>query len=210
MKLFRPFVVALLLSTGTALAHEGSHASVHDTVASVLERMKRVLKVDEVVEITPEQAAQFLSKDERQILATEHLRFTVNEPVIVTIVRDTSLGDEPFWLRESEFRKTGAEFTTNDRKFDLWEKRFASGEIGLGVPSLSGSGTHYIVLVCPSVPGKPINITNIYPGHLRTAQFRTGVEPYIDRNLLVRDVPLALEGQLLLRTEASTSAQASW
>jgi hypothetical protein len=74
-------------------ARKGSHASVHDTVAAIIQRMQRELSADERIALTVARVEALLTAREREILGAEHVRFKVNVPVIVTILRDTSLGD---------------------------------------------------------------------------------------------------------------------
>jgi len=199
------FVLGLLVAAFAAFsagAHEGSHASVHDTVAGIVERMRRELTGDQLVALTVPKVEAFLTQQEREVLGTSHIRFRVNVPVIVTIVRDTSLGDEPFWLLERGFNATGLKVQLSTREFDTWEKAFPAGEIGLGVHNLSGRGTHYVVLLRPQQSGATVKVTNLYPGHLRTRPFVAGVEPYVDRDTRLSTIPPALEGQLLVQTES--------
>jgi hypothetical protein len=197
-----------LLAAISAQAHNGSHASVHDTVAGIIERMRRDLTADELVALTAPKVEAFLTPREREVLGTAHITFRVNVPVIVTIIRDASLGDEPFWLRERGFSATGVKLRLANRDFDAWEKAFPAGEIGLGVHNFTGSGTHYVVLLRPQQPGAPVKVTNLYPGHLRTTPFVAGVEPYIDRDTRLSSVPPELEGRLLVRTEVDSEEDA--
>jgi hypothetical protein len=166
------------------------------------------LPADELVALTVPKVEAFLTRQEREILGTAHIRFRVNVPVIVTIVRDTSLGDEPFWLRERGFNATGTKLQLATREFDIWEKAFPAGEIGLGVHNLSGRGTHYVILLRPQLAGAAIKVTKLYPGHLRATPFVSGVEPYIDREISLSSVPPALEGQLLVQTESDSEEDA--
>src|SRR5262245_58753645 len=130
---FGLFVIGLLplVAFPTAVrAHEGSHGSVHDTVAAIIQRMRRDLPADQLIELTAQKVEAFLIPQEREVLGTSHIRFRVNVPVVITVVRDASLGDEPFWLRERGFKATDTKFKVSTREFDTWEKSFASGEIG--------------------------------------------------------------------------------
>jgi hypothetical protein len=181
---------------------------VHDTVAGIMERMRRTLSADELVTLTVPKVEAFLTPTEREVLATGHIRFRVNVPVVVTIIRDVSLGDEPFWLRWREFRPTGFKTQLSSREFDAWERTFPAGEIGLGVHNLSGRGTHYLVLLRPQVTGRTVRVSQLYPGHLRVTPFVAGVEPYIDRDIRLASVPPELEGQLLIRTEVGSEEDA--
>src|SRR5689334_6333989 len=125
----------LLLLTQPVAAHDGSHHSVHDTVAGIIVRMRHDLSPDELVALTVPKVEAFLTAEEREVLGSAHVRFRVDVPVMVTIVRDTSLGEEPFWLRERGFQATGMKVKLGNREFDTWEKAFAAGEVGLGVHS---------------------------------------------------------------------------
>jgi len=201
-------LLTAVLTVPCALAHDGSQVSVHDTVAEILERMRRELPADDLVALTVPKVEAFLTAQEREVLGTAHIRFRVNVPVIVTILRDTSLGDEPFWLRERGFADTGVKEKLSTREFDLWEKSFAAGEIGLGVHNLSGRGIHYIILLRPQRARANVKVTNLYPGHLRTMPFVAGVEPYIDQDIRLGSVPPRLEGRLLIQTESDSEEDA--
>jgi hypothetical protein len=189
-------------------AHDGSHASVHDTVAGIISRMQRELKGDQLVGLTVPQVEALLTPREREVLGTAHLRFRVNVPVVVTILRDTSLGEEPFWLRERGFKATGLKVRFSKYEFDVWEKAFPAGEIGLGIHNLTGHGTHYLVLLKPQKNGQVLKVTELYPGHLRTAPFRAGVEPYVDQVTRLSPVPPEFEGQLLVQTDSDSEEDA--
>ncbi len=210
-----PLRVALLLAALLvgfaplpAAAHTGDHPSIHDTVASIIVRLKRELPADELIGLTVPKVEAFLTPGEREILGNEHVRFRVNVPVVVTVVRDSSLGDEPFWLAGRGFKPTGLKVKLARHDFDTWEKEFPAGEIGLGIHSLAGHGTHYLVLLKPKSPGSAITVTDPYPAQLRTARFEAGVEPYADQADKLPAVPAQLEGQLLVQTLADSEDDA--
>lgn len=171
-------------------------------------RLKRDLTADQLVELTVPKVNAFLTPSEREILSTEHVRFRVNVPVVVTIVRDSSLGDEPFWLTGRGFKPAGLKVKLANRDFDTWEQEFPAGEIGLGVHNLTGRGNHYLVLLKPRKAGSAITVTDLYPAQLRTARFEAGVEPYADQADRLPAVPADLEGQLLVQTLADTEEDA--
>jgi len=189
-------------------AHVGPHPSVHDTVAGVIERMKREMTTNELSSLTPQKVESFLTTQERAILATEHITFRVNMPVRVSVVRDVKLGDEPFWLRQRGFARTAVMVKEGSNTYDVWQKDFAAGWIGLGIHSLTGSGNHYFILLSPKTPDEKIKLTDLYPGQLRTTDFRAGVEPYIDQADTLSSVPPELEGQLLIRTDTDREEDA--
>ncbi len=173
-----------------------------------MERLKREMNTNELSQLTTKQVENFLTSKEREILSTEHISFRVNVPVRVSVMRDTRLGEEPFWLFEQGFQPTGIKVTEGKSVFDVWQKDFEAGWIGLGVNSLSGTGNHYLVSLAPKVPGARIEVTDLYPGQLRTAAFQAGVEPYIDEPATLKSVPPELEGQILIQTDTEREEDA--
>lgn len=213
----RPRLLSLLLLTAAgfsailtppAFAHTGGHPSVHDTVAGIIVRLKGELTDDQLIELTPAKVQAFLTPEEREVLATGHVRFRVNVPVVVTIVRDPGLGEEPFWLVARGFKPTGTKVKLATREFDLWEKEFPAGEIGLGVHNYTGRGTHYLPLLRPQRSGDVVKVSELYPGHLRVAKFTAGVEPFVDQELRLASVPPELDGQLLVQMESDRDEDA--
>jgi len=169
----------LLASTSQPLwAHVGPHPSVHDTVAGVVERMKRTLSTNDLANLTVPKVEQFLTSQEREVLSTEHISFRVNVPVRVSVLRDVSLKDEPFWLRARGFRTNSVTVKDGKAVFDVWEKDFEAGRVGLGIHSLSGGGNHYLVLLAPKQPGEKVVVSELYPGQLRAAEFRAGADAW--------------------------------
>ena len=210
-----PLSLALLLAALVAgfaplptAAHTGDHPSIHDTVAGIIVRLKRELTSDQLIALSTPKVETFLTPGEREILGNEHVRFRVNVPVVVTVVRDSSLGNEPFWLAGRGFKATGLKIKLANRDFDTWEKEFPAGEIGLGVHNLTGRGTHYLVLLKPQSAASAITVTDLYPAQLRTAKFEAGVEPYADQADKLPTVPTELKGQLLVQTIADSEEDA--
>ena len=203
-------VFLCLLFTGARplLAHVGQHPSVHDTVAGIIARMKRELGAEELRNLTVPKVEQFLTPKEREILGTEHISFRVNVPVHVSILHDARLGDEPFWLRERGFQKTAISLKEGKVTFDVWEKHFDAGWVGLGIHSLTGSGDHYFILLAPKNHGDKVEVSDLYPGQLRLAEFRAGVEPYVDQATVLKSIPAELEGQILIRTDSDREEDA--
>lgn len=201
-------LVLLGLTAAPLQAHVGPHPSVHDTVAGVIERMKRQLNTNELARLDAQAVEKFLTAAEREILATEHISFRVNVPVHLSVLRDARLGEEPFWLRARGFTQTGLTIKEGSATFDVWRKDFDAGPIGLGIHSFTGSGNHYLILLAPQKPGEKVQVTELYPGQLRTAEFRAGVEPYVDQPATLSAVPAELEGQLLIRTDTEREEDA--
>lgn len=199
----RVLLVAVCLA-GLSLpffAHVEDHPSVHDTVAGILVRLRSSLAVAELLSLDLRKVETFLTGQERRILATEHISFRVNVPVQVSILRDLELGAEPFWLKEQEFLQTQHMAVIEGRKFDVWQKTFERGRIGLGVNSLRGGREHYVVVLSPTQASERLEISEAYPGFLKTAIARVGERAYVDRPSRLESLPAELDGKVLLRTE---------
>jgi len=189
-------------------ARAAASPAIREAVAGIVERMRRELPGEMVRTITVAQVERLLTPRERNILATEHVTFRVNVPVRVSVLRDTSLGNEPFWLREGGFRPAGLTLKESGTTFDVWQKDFPAGRVGLGIHSLTGSGNHYLVLVAPQTPGDRVRIRDLSPANLEVAIFKPGVEPYVDQPVRLKAVPPSLEGQLLIKTDTEREEDA--
>jgi len=192
----------MIVSASTVWAHVGQRASIHDTVAGVIARMRETLNEDQAKKLGAKEAYDFLTEEERSILGEDYLVFRVNVPVVVSVVRDVRLGDEPFWLKERGFKQTKTIMKVVGRDFDVWEKDFDEGEIGLGVNSLTGGGLHYFVGVRAQRDRdvRSLEIKDIYPGLHSVTVFQPGATPWADSDdEAIEDVPNELMGALLVR-----------
>lgn len=197
------FLGALLLVAVLAPplgGHVGDHPSVHDTVHAVMRRLRDQLDLKALLSIKLDTVEAHLTAHDWQVLGTEHISFRLNVPVVVSVVRDKALGQEPFWLEERGFRKTRLELMVEKNQFDVWEKAFQAGHVGLGVNSLSGGSEHYFVLLRPQRSGDRIEVSQLYPGFLELAVARKGEAVYADRGDRIERLPRQLHGQLLLKT----------
>jgi len=201
MKRFQASALLILL-TLSAWAHVGQRASIHDTVAGVIARMRETLTDDEAKNLKADEAYKLLTEEERHVLGEDYIVFKVNVPVIVAVVRDERLGNEPFWLEERKFEKSKTKMVVTGRDFDVWEREFDAGEIGLGVNSLTGGGLHYFVSVRAKRDrdAAALEMSDIYPGLHSVTAFQPGANPWGDSDDdRLQDVPKELMGSLLVR-----------
>jgi len=75
------------------------------------------------------------------------LRFTVNQPVSVSVGYDVRLTPKPSWL--STFSDTSKNLLTSDTTLHLFARTFPAGTITLGGNAGGGSGSMYAVIVQP-------------------------------------------------------------
>src|SRR5688572_572689 len=87
-------------------AHNGEHPSVHDIAANIIERLRKSGNAKEAVKWKAADVERILTPHEKEILGSEHIRFTVGAPVKVYLVRGRDPSEEVFWLRERGFKKT--------------------------------------------------------------------------------------------------------
>jgi acid phosphatase type 7 len=198
-KLFALLLCPLLLSVG-AFAHVGEHPSVHDTVARIIERLRLKLTPVQLIYLSNNQIERQLTPAERHILGTEHITFRVNVPVSVYIARWVAPKQDPFWLKERDFVPVPITWTNKSDKLKTFKRDFPAGEVGLGVNSLVGGGSHYLVFLAPLNPTNTLTLSDVYPGQLRSTLLTNGVNPYVDEFERLHTIPPQFVGYTLLQT----------
>ena len=202
--MLRSFFASLVLLTLVALpvsAHVGEHPSVHDTVAGIVKRLTESFDAEKLRSLEPEDVLGIVTEEERHVLATEHLTFSVNAPVVVSVIRDMRRTDEPFWLEERGFRQTKLRVVVEGIDFDVWEREFDAGPIGLGINSIRGRSDHYFVAMRAQKrrDRSSLEVTDIYPGLHTRGALKEGALPWSDESDRIASLPADLEGQLFLR-----------
>lgn len=184
----------------TSHAHVGEHPSVHDTVAGIMQRLQREVDPEVLTAMTVEQLLGILTNEERHVLATQHITFTVDVPVTISVMREKGPQEIVFWLEEQGFVKTDDVVKAGRNDFEVWQKNVPAGDVGLGINSLSGDGDHYFVSIAPQDAGDSVNVTNIYPGIHSLGKLEAGERPFVRWDTrIIEEVPERLAGQILLR-----------
>lgn len=197
-RLFAP-LIAIVLTTA-AYAHVDGHPSIHDTMASIVERLRTSHSAEELKALSPEDVLAVLTDEEREILGSEYLSFNVDKPVTVYVMRHEKQSELPYWLDEHNFTKTNDTVGVNDEHYEVWEKTFDAGHIGLGVNGFERRGDHYFVAVVPQKEGDTVAITDMYPGQHKTTEFKERAVIHADDfDNRVTTFPAFLEGQTLIR-----------
>ena len=197
-------LAALLFTAALGQAHVGPHPSVHDTVAGIVDRFRKTIPQKELLAMDAAKAKSLLTEKELNTLGTEHVTFRVNVPVKVIIIRDAAMGDKPFWLKGRGFAPMGFKITIQGTETDFWMKDFEAGRIGLGVNSLTGGNTHYIVALMPLTKKTKLEVTELYPGQLRVGALKDGLQPFVDRPEAMPELPVLpgiLSGLTVIRTQ---------
>src|SRR5690606_13197640 len=136
---------------------------------------------------------KFIGPDERAALAENYWRFRVDKPVTVSVMRDRAQASVPFWLVEGGFTKTEYTVRNEQYTYEVWQKQFPAGEIGLGINGFDKHRPVYFVGVAPQHPGATVSITPIIPEKQVISVLDTGVFTYHDWDeLVLTEVPEVL------------------
>ncbi|HEY8568457.1 metallophosphoesterase family protein [Microbulbifer sp.] len=153
------------------------------------------------IALTAESAAEFLSRDERDYLATSFARFEVDRPATIYVAFDASYGETPFWLTDLRFtRRAELDFVVDEEDpYHVWSKPVGAGQVNLGVPSLSGELKPYLVFAGAAEGEMPVNITPLITG-VDVQVAKVGGLPFIDDNDYFNTLPKSLAGLPVLRS----------
>ncbi|MGZ8899522.1 MAG: fibronectin type III domain-containing protein [Limisphaerales bacterium] len=185
----------------TAFARTPEASSVEVTVAGIVERFRKLYRPVQLLYLTNRQIERSLTPSERRTLSSEHITFRVNIPVTVYIVRGPSPKPDPFWLDDSGFLPLPIPWNHEDADLKTFARPFEAGPIGLGVNSLSGGGTHYMVLVAPKFPGDTLYIDDLRPAQLHTIILTNGARPYLDdESVFSTNIPPQFVSYTLVQT----------
>lgn len=191
---------ATLFTSSLAWAHPGDAPSIHDTMAGLMDRLKNSLSLEDLKTLTTEQAETFLTAEERHILGTAYWMFDVNVPVTVSVMRDSEQAELPHWLTEEQWTKTELTVINDEKTYEVWQKNFDAGHVGLGTNGFRRHWRHYYVAVQPQDGSSAVEISNMYPGQHRVKKMTAGVSTFVyDPGYLLEEVPAALEGAALIQ-----------
>jgi acid phosphatase type 7 len=204
LTLIRIALLGAILSVSPASAHVGNHPSIHDTMSGIIARFEQTISADSLKTIGPDDVLARLTETERDILATEYLTFTVDQPVTVSIFRAVGQRVPPYWLVESGFVLTELEAGLTDREFEVWQKDFDAGDIGLGIHGFAANGQHYFVVLSSrqndaAGSSSDIGVSNMYPGFYTLSTLTVGNVAYSDYDYYrIEKAPESLAGDLMI------------
>ncbi len=164
---------------------------------------------EQLAAITYEEAYNMFTKEERQVLGSGHWMFDANIPVVVSVIRSVKQTIAPFWLEQNGFKKTDLLVSNEISEFEIWQKRYDSGHVGLGINGFTNQGLHYFVCVGPQNKDDELMLSNFYPENQYVGVMDNGAFTYHDWDELVLfDVPESLKGQKLLTTVRGRATEA--
>lgn len=156
---------------------------------------------EELDAITYDEAFSLFTTEERKALASRHWTFDVNVPVVVSVIRSEKQEIVPFWLETGGFVKTDMTLKNEISSYEVWQKEFDAGTVGLGINGLENFGLHYFVCIGAKNKEDNLELSNFYPENQFVGTMNNGAFTYHDWDeLVLENVPEPLKGQKLLTT----------
>lgn len=184
-------------------------STVSDVMDNVISRLYKQVPASKYDAIDDAFMLDFLTDDEKQVLATRYQYFTVNVPVIVSVMRDVAQQTVPFWLEPSGFSKTTLTVKSESYEYEVWQKKFEAGSVELGINGFDKHRPVYFVAVGPQNTQDKLEITNAYPAQYAIMTLRKGAFTYHDwSDLQLTEVPESLIGQRLFTTVRGRAREA--
>ena len=176
--------------------------SVKEVMDNTIAKLYKTMDYKQLSKLTNEQVMTIFSPDEKEALATQHWSFDVNVPAVVSVMVSEKQNVLPFWLTEKGFRKTNLTMKNEQTVYDVWQKSFKAGRVGLGVNSFDQDlGMHYFVSVAPENKDDQLTLSNFFPEKQFVGTLDNGAFTYHDWDeLVLADVPAEMKGQKLLTT----------
>lgn len=170
-------------------------------ISKKISELYQTKTVAELNALTSEDAFAMFTAEEIEILASGHWTFNVNVPVVVSVMRSKKQENTPFWLKDRGFKQTKMHMQNEMTTYEVWQKEFDKGKVGLGINGLVNYSYHYFVSVAPQNPGDALTISNIYPETNFIGTLDNGAFVYHDWDeLVLYEVPEELKGQQMLTT----------
>lgn len=203
-----PFLMFVFFITGNV-----SGIQTESTVKSVMDRvitdLYRTNSPQDLTSLDIGKVMTLFSKEELQVLSTCHWKFSVNVPTVVSLMINTEQKTLPFWLPESGFKKTAMTMKNEQTTYEVWQKSFEPGVVGLGINGFeNGLALHYFVSVAPLRKNDQLKLSHFSPANQQVVELKNGASVYQDWDeLVLTDVPKAMSGQKLLMTTRGRASE---
>lgn len=103
------------------------------------------------------------ANDDKAATNANFLSFTVNEPVMVSVARDTRITTKPAWLGTFTDTNQNVQISSHSHPFRIFARSFPAGTITLGSNASGGEFSMYSVFVQPyGGNDSPIPSTNMF------------------------------------------------
>ena len=201
--------VAFMFLTCVSQKKIENDLSVKEVMDEVITRLYKEVPVDKYNSVDDDFMLDFLTDEEKQVLATKYQYFKVDVPVTVSLIRNTSQQTLPFWIEGAGFVKTGGIVKNEVYEYEVWQKDFDAGWVHLGINGFDMHRTVYFICVGPSNPNDELHITNHYPEKYPIMTMEKGAFTYHDwSDLEIEAFPEELKGQALFTTVRGRAREA--
>jgi acid phosphatase type 7 len=175
--------------------------TVKDVMDSKISFLYKTMNEMELMALDYDKVFSLFSEDEKEILAKKHWMFDVNVPVVVSVMRSTEQKIVPYWLEGKGFVRTGMTMKNEQTTYEVWQKSFGAGRVGLGINGFENYPLHYFVSVAAQKRGDNLILSNFFPASQYVGKLDNGAFIYHDWDeLVLSDVPEPMKGQKLLTT----------
>jgi len=199
------FLIILSCKKETATSHSTVKGVIDDAVTRLYEKLTPA----QLDTISDSYVLNFLSKEDKEVLSTKFWTFETNVPVTVSLMHDTAQNAVPFWVPESGFKKTDMFVKNEHQTYEVWQKNFDAGHIGLGINGFDKHRPVYFISVAPTKPEDILKITEVYPAQYSLETMKVGAFTYHDwDSLILTEVPESLVGQVLFTTVRGRAREA--
>ncbi len=207
-KQYNQLLVGILIVTFLISCGPTQVPTVKEVMDNTIEQLYNSFDFKQLSKLDNESVMAIFSPAEREALATQHWCFDVNTPVVVSVMVSEKLKVVPFWLTEKGFRKTNLTMKNEQTIYDVWQKSFDAGRVGLGIDSFDQDlGMHYFVSVTPENKNDELTLSNFFPEKQFVGVLDNGAFTYHDWDeLVLSDVPAEMRGQKLLTTTRGRTA----
>ncbi|MEN8248087.1 MAG: metallophosphoesterase family protein [Bacteroidota bacterium] len=183
--------------------------SVKDVIDSAVSHIYNTVSNDELNTLTNEDVLNLFSEDELEILSTKYWMFDINTLSIVSIMLKEGQSVVPFWLHEKGFQKTELIVKNEYTTYEVWQKEFPAGNVGLGINGFDNQNRHYFVTVQAVDKSKELILSNFFPKNQFVSTMNIGSFTYHDWDeLVLTEVPKELKGGKLLTTIRGRASEA--
>lgn len=207
MRIFLSFLILgfLISCAPKKEMHEQSVASVMDDVITRLYRDVPATRYDSINDAF---IIKFLRPEEKKTLASRYQYFSVNVPVIVSLMRDQAQKTLPFWLEEAGFVKTVKVIRNEVSVYDVWQKKFEAGLVSLGINGFDKHRPVYFISVAPTDIKDKLVISDSYP-KFPIDSLEVGAFVYHDwSDLHLTEIAPSMIGQLFFTTVRGRAREA--
>ncbi len=201
------FFIVSCAETPKEIVH--SPTAVKNTMDGVITRLYAQVPPDKYASIDDAFMLDFLTQEEKNVLATQYQYFKVDVPVTVSLMRSTEQATVPFWIEVSGFKKSGETVKNEVYEYEVWQKDFQPGWVNLGISGFDMHRPVYFITVGPKNTADELKITERYPSEYSLEVMKKGAFTYHDwSDLKITEFPKELEGQVLFTTVRGRAREA--